>query len=140
AILLEKMNGAKWFVARDILSIAAKLPPEHLSQLIAVALKHEHPKVREHAVGLLRGYSRGMADRLVTERLLDEDLDVRIAAIRTAAARKSPDAKPAIEAVLAADDMGEREPRELRLLMAAYASIAGVDAIPALERVLVPGG
>jgi hypothetical protein len=138
-LLWEKMQNAKWFVVRDILGMAQRLPLDEIAGMVNAALKHEHPKVREHAVGLLRGYARGTADRLVAERLLDPDLDVRLAAIRVAAARRSLDAKAAIETVLGREDLADREPRELRLLMAAYAAIAGPDAVIILDRVLNPG-
>lgn len=138
-LLWEKMQTAKWFVVRDILQMAQRLPLEHMVGIVDTALKHEHPKVREHAVGLLRGYARGTADRLVAKYLLDEDLEVRIAAIRVAAARRSADAKALIEVLLAREDLADREPRELRLLMAAYAAIGGWKVIPTLDKILSPG-
>src|SRR5207244_13559476 len=101
--LWEKMQGAKWFVVRDILGMAQRLPLEDIAGMVDSALKNEHPKVREHAVGLLRGYARGTADRLVVERLLDHDLEVRLAAIRVAAARRSFEAKSTIEVIVGRD-------------------------------------
>jgi hypothetical protein len=138
-LLMGKLLDAKWFVARDILMLAQRLPLEQVAELINFSINHEHPKVREYAVGMLRGYGRGLADRLICERLHDDDGDVRIAAIRVAAVRRSPEAKSMIEATLAREDLADREPRELRLLMAAYAAIVGWEGIPALDRVLNPG-
>lgn len=137
-LLLERMQGAKWFFARDILHIASRLPLNELSPLIELGLKSEHPKVREYAVGMLRPYGRGAADRLVAERLLDDDLEVRMAAIRVAAARRTPDTRAAFEVLLTREDLQDREARELRMLMAAYAAICGSDAVPLLDRVLAP--
>jgi hypothetical protein len=138
-LLWEKMQGAKWFVVRDILGMAQRLPLDEIAGMVDAALKNEHPKVREHAVGLLRGYARGTADRLVTEKLLDPDLEVRLAAIRVAAARRSFEARATIELMLSREDIADREPRELRLLMAAYAAIVGSEAVPTLDKVLNPG-
>jgi hypothetical protein len=137
-ILADRMLNAKWFLARDILHIASRLPLHELSPLIEMGLKSEHPKVREYAVGMLRPYARGNADRLIAERLLDDDLEVRLAAIRVAAARRTPDTRAAFEVLLTREDLQDREARELRLLMAAYAAICGSDAVPLLDRVLAP--
>lgn len=137
-LLIQRMTGAKWFLARDILHIASKLPPNDLAPLVDMGLKSEHPKVREYAVGLLRPYARGSADKLVAERLLDDDLEVRLAAIRVAAARKTPDTRAAFEVLIEREDLQDREPRELRLLMAAYAAICGGEAVSLLDKILAP--
>ncbi|CAN0592134.1 unnamed protein product, partial [Laminaria digitata] len=51
--LMRHINGAKWFAVRDILSLAQQHPPERISVLIASGLRHDHPKVRQYAVGML---------------------------------------------------------------------------------------
>jgi HEAT repeat protein len=138
--LLEAVKEAKWFVVRDVLALAHQLPPESVSPLIAVSIRHEHPKVRAQAVGMLRGYGRGVADRYLAERIAeDEDLEVRLSAIRVAAARGSVETKPVIERMLGDDNLSDREPREIRMLTAAFAKIAGTDAVPVLDKILNPG-
>ena len=137
--LHRRMSTAKWFVVRDLLSLSQAYPLERMGPVIIAGLGHEHPKVRQHAVGLLRGYGPGLADKLLAQRLNDEDSEVRLAAMRIAAARKSLASRRVLEAVLESEELYERGPKELRTLMAAYAAIAGVSAIPALDRVLNPG-
>jgi hypothetical protein len=138
AELMHASNGAKWFVVRDILSLAQRHPPERVGAIIGAALNHEHPKVRQHAVGMLRGYARGLADRLLAERVNDEEIEVRLAAARVAAARRSPACRVELEHYLNSDAVFEREPRELRTFMAAYAAIAADEAVPLLGRILNP--
>jgi hypothetical protein len=138
-LLWEKLQGAKWFVARDILGMALRLPLDQITGMVMFGLKNEHPKVREASVSMLRSYGRGTADRLVAEKLLDPDIEVRLAATRVAAARRSLDAKTTIELTMQREDLADKEPRELRLLMAAYAAISGSDGVAALDRVLNPG-
>ncbi len=138
--LLEATKDAKWFVLRDVLALASQLPPESVSPLIAHAIRHEHPKVRGQAVGMLRNYGRGVADRYLVERISeDEDLEVRLSAIRVAAARHSAEVKPMLEQMLVVESLGDREPREIRMLTAAFAKIAGSDAVPVLDKILNPG-
>lgn len=137
--LHARMSTAKWFVVRDLLSLSQAYPLEQMGPVIVAGLGHEHPKVRQHAVGLLRGCGPGLADKLLAQRLNDEDVEVRLAAMRVAAARRSPAAKKVLEAVIESDDLQERSPKELRTMMAAYAVIGGVSAITVLDRVLNPG-
>ena len=137
--LQVRMSRAKWFVVRDLLSLSQAYSLEEIAPLIVMGLGHEHPKVRQHAVGLLRGYGAGLADKLLAERLFDEDAEVRLAAMRVAAARKSVPCLSVLEEFLMAEDLNERPPKELRTLMAAYAAIGGVSAVDALDRVLNPG-
>lgn len=136
--LMRAAEGAKWFVVRDILSLAQHHPPDRISAIIGAALGHEHPKVRQHAVGMLRGYARGVADRLLVERLRDEEVEVRLAAARVAAARRSAACKVELELLLQSEGIYDREPRELRTIMASYAAIAADDAVPLLSRILNP--
>jgi HEAT repeat protein len=139
-VLLEASKDAKWFVVRDLLTLAQQLPPDAIGPLIAAGIKHAHPKVRAQAVGMLRGYGRGTADRYLAEILeRDDDLEVRLSAARVAAARNSAEAKPVLEKLISFEGFSEREPREIRMLTAAYAKIAGTDAVPVLDRVLNPG-
>ncbi len=139
ARLMNICESAKWFVVRDVLGLAQHHPPEKISVLIKQALAHEHPKVRAYAVGMLRGYARGLADQLIVDRIHDEDLDVRLSAIRVAAARRSAPAREALHRMISAEDLLDREPRELRMAMAAYATIARAEAVPLLDSILNPG-
>lgn len=140
AELLDAVQDSKWFVVRDVLTLAQRLPPETIGPLIGFAIQHQHPKVRSHAVGMLRHYARGAADRFLAARMnLDPDLEVRLAAVRVAAARSSEEAKPILERMLSREDLHHREPREIRMLTAAYAKIAGSEAVSVLDKILNPG-
>lgn len=138
-ILMEKASAAKWFVFRDVLGLAQHFPSARIAGLILAALRHEHPKVRAQAVGMLRGYARGTADKLLVECFGDADLEVRMTAYRVAAMRRSFDARAAFERIFREEDLSIREPKELRSMTASYAAIAGVEAVPALDALLNPG-
>ena len=139
ADLAVTAENAKWFVVRDILGLAQQYDPADIGPLVAMGLNHEHPKVRQLAVGMLRGYARGIADQALAARLNDEDIEVRLAAYRVAAARRSKDVLPTLETILSSDQLPQREVRELRLMMAAYAAIAGTSATLVLGRILNVG-
>ena len=134
--LLARMVRSKWFVAIDILHLAKNYGAEAFAPFLLRALEHERPRVRMQAVGDLRGYPQESADRLLAIRLADADFDVRMAAIRVITARKSSYARAAIEVILQAENLTERDPKELRSLMAAYATLAGHEAVGALTQVL----
>jgi hypothetical protein len=138
-VLMEKASTAKWFVFRDVLGLAQHFPSARIAGLILAALRHEHPKVRAQAVGMLRSYARGTADKLLVECFVDADLEVRMTAYRVAAMRKSFDARAAFERIFREEDLSTREPKELRSMTASYAAIAGVEAVPALDALLNPG-
>lgn len=137
--LMKQIADEEWFAVRDILSLAQNHEPERIGPLVATALRHQHPKVRQFAVGMLRGYSSGVADRLLGERINDDEIDVRLAAARVAAARRSEPCLRELEHLLNNESTFEREPRELRTLMAAYGAIAGDAAVPLLDKLLSPG-
>lgn len=138
-VLLEKSANAKWFVVRDVLALAQHFPAGRIAGLILSALRHEHPKVRVQAVGMLRGYARGTADRLLVECFEDPDLEVRLTAYRVAAMRKSVEGRTSFERIFREEDLSTREPKELRAMTAAYAVIGGPDAVVALDALLNPG-
>jgi hypothetical protein len=138
-LLQRFLSTSRWFVARDILYMASKLPLQQLGLIAFKAIDHSHPKLRAAAIALLRGFGTGRVDQLIAERINDEDLEVRLTAVRTAAARRSADAIPVLEPILLSSDFEMRDPREIRVLASAYAAIAGAQAIPVLEKVLAPG-
>lgn len=137
-LLEERTVDAKWFVVRDILELARHHPLEHITRLVREALDHEHPKVRAQAVRALRDYGPGMADGLVAERLNDSDAEVRIVAARVAAARRSKEVLPQFEAILKDESLGERDQRELRMLLGAFATIGQGSVVASLSALLHP--
>ncbi len=139
AELAALAQTTKWFVVRDILGLAQQYDLGEIGPLVAMGLSHDHPKVRQTAVSMLRGFGRGTADQALSSRLQDPDLDVRLSVYRVAAARRSREIVPSLEMILAGDKLGQRDPRELRLMMAAYAAIAGTGAVGLLDRLLNAG-
>ena len=139
SVLLPRMTEAKAPVAMDILGLASRLSDDQMAPLLLRALDHIHPRVRAQAVGYLRGYPHGTADALLAKAIRDPEFDVRVSAIRVAAARKSVEAAHAIEESLEEGDVFERDPREQRMMMTAFAKIGGDEAVPCLGRVLTPG-
>lgn len=138
SLLEERSSEAKWFVARDILEIARHHPLERITRLVRDALHHAHPKVRAQAVRILRDYGPGAADELIAERLSDEDQEVRMVAARVAASRRNRAILPAFEALLKEEDLADRDLRELRVFLGAYATIGQGSSVRALGALLHP--
>jgi len=137
--LQSAMSGATWYVVRDLLVIASRHPAGSIAKLVRFALDHEHPRVREQAVKMLRPYAEGSADEQLRQRIDDPDPEVRATALRVAVLRRSRSAASRLRTVLSADDASTRDPKELRLMTHALVSIEGEDAVPALHRWLNPG-
>ncbi|MEL6184393.1 MAG: hypothetical protein AAFU79_07200 [Myxococcota bacterium] len=133
--LEAQLVEAKWFVVREILELARQHPPALIGSLVRFALAHEHPRVRAHAVRILRDDVPG-ADVLLGKGLLDSDAEVRVLAARIAAARRSQVVLPIFERILAGDDLEKRDERELRMLLVAFAMIGGRKAAEPLKALL----
>lgn len=139
AMLERRAASSKWFVARDILDLARHHPLERITRLVRDSLDHPHPKVRAQALRALRDYGPGTADELVASRLDDADPEVRIVAARVAAARRCRPALARIEAMLEEPGFAERDPRELKVMLGAYATIGQGHVVRKLAGVLRPG-
>lgn len=138
-ILEAAMEDSPGYVVRDLLVIAARRPPGEITGLVLRALRHEHPRVRDQAVKMLRAYSEGRADELLRQSFEDPDLEVRQTALRVAVHRKSRPAAARLRALLSTDAVGGRSLGELRQMCLALVKIDGEDAVPALVRWLNPG-
>lgn len=139
AIILERFGTSEWFIDRDLLSLAQSLPPQHQAAVILKGLEHHNAQIRIAAVGLLRGFREGTADRLLARAIEDSDLNVKLAAIRVAAARRSQPCLLALRELIAAEDFAEADPRLVRLATLAYARLAGDGALPILGKLMKPG-
>jgi hypothetical protein len=71
--------------------------------------------------------------------LESESLEIRMAAARAAASQKFTRAIEVLESMLTDADLARREGRELKVLMTAYAVLAGPWAVSLLARVMSPG-
>jgi hypothetical protein len=139
ALLQEKIRRAHWNVAVDLLALAQRLTLDEQAPIVLFAVEHDHPKVRAQAVSMLRAFPTGHADELISRALKDADAEVRDAAFRLVRQRRTPVFKDTLERMMKADDLWDRDERELRALTTAYAHLAGDAGIPLLEKVLYPG-
>lgn len=139
AIILQRFGASEWFIDRELLTLSQSLPAEHQAAVILKGLEHENAQVRIAAVGLLRGFREGTADRLLAGAIMDPDLSVRLAAIRVAAARRSQPCLFALRDLVGAEDFVQADPRLIRLATLAYARLAGDGALPVLGKLMKPG-
>jgi HEAT repeat protein len=139
AELSRRMDGAEWFVARDLLQLAESLPADGVSAMVNGGLHHGHPRVREQAVKMLRNYGPGLADHLLVARFDDEDAEVRRTAVRVAVARRSAVCREPMERRLQPDVLTDLDPKEQRLWTTAYAALMGAEAVPVLSELLPSG-
>lgn len=137
--LERRTIGAQWFVVRDILELARHHRPDEVGDLVRHALQHEHPKVRAQALLTLRAYRSGPWDDLVVRHLRDADLEVRLVAARVASARRSRAVFAELEAIILEESFVDRDPREHRLLLSAYAQLGQGASVPTLDGLLHPG-
>lgn len=138
-LLEKKLATAEWFVARDLLELARSHPLERITRLTRDALEHPHPKVRAQALRILRDYAPGAADELIASRLDDIDTEVRLVAARVSAARRSKPALHRLEAMFKEAGFPDRDPRELRIFLGAYATIGQGNVVRTLASMLHSG-
>jgi hypothetical protein len=139
SVLLERLQRSSQLVVLDLLAIAQRLSRDELAPILLWAVEHETPKVRAFALLLLRPYPAGVADELVVKALRDDDPNVRASAYRLIGLRKHVSYRAAIEALLREDELWSRDARELMTLLLAYATVAGDEGVPALDKILSPG-
>ncbi|MBX2813824.1 MAG: HEAT repeat domain-containing protein, partial [Myxococcales bacterium] len=135
--LEQSISGARWFVVRDILELARQYPRNKINHLVIYGLNHEHPRVREQAVSMLRESEESCAEIYLAERLNDEDAEVRMVAARVAGLRRSQDVLPTMQNIIH-EDLTRRNLKELRVLLGAYALIVGEASVPVLVELLFP--
>jgi hypothetical protein len=140
ALLLSRLAKAKkWTAAADLLALARPLPPVASLPIVQRAAKHADPRVRIAAIAFVQVLPPGPADTVVAQRILDPELDVRVAALHAARQRRSKDAVQALETAITRDDFHQKQALELKLLLATYAALAPSRAITVLAGILHPG-
>jgi hypothetical protein len=139
ATLEAAMSGMPGSVVRDLLVVAAHRPPGEIAHLVRDALVHDHPRVREQAVKMLRAYAPGPVDELLRDRLDDPDGEVRQTALRVAVLRGSPPCAERLRDLLSSSEGADHDLKELRQMTKALVTIEGEAAVPALARWLSPG-
>src|SRR5262249_19150848 len=112
------------------------LPEDERIELALRALEHPHPKARVEAVRHLKAAPRGRTDEALARAVHDRDPTVRLSALKIAGQRRSPEALREISMILAKDALFEHDPREMKQMMIAYASIAGERGMSELLRLL----
>ncbi len=137
--LHAQLEGAEWFVVRDLLYMAEHHPPGEVGALVDHGLRHAHPRVREGGVKMLRAYGYGLADDRLARMLDDPDPDVRKAARRVAMRRSSPNAAKRIAQMIGAEQLSRLDAREQKELCRVYAHIKGREAVRPLAQLLRPG-
>lgn len=137
--LHAQLEGAEWFVVRDLLYMAEHHPPGEVGALVDHGLRHAHPRVREGGVKMLRAYGYGLADDRLARMLDDPDPDVRKAARRVAMRRSSPNAAKRIAQMVGAEQLSRLDAREQKELCRVYAHIKGREAVRPLAQLLRPG-
>lgn len=130
------MRSERPEVAGQLLRAASRLSSDDRAPLIALGLSHPQAQVRATALRGLADYDGARPDELFTRALGDPDPKVRAHAIRTLAARNSATGARALGILAARDDLFDREPSELRLILVARAKLLGAAAVPELDRFL----
>ncbi len=139
AQLRELFGTAEWFVDRDLLYLASCNPDPTALQLIMDGAQHDNARVRGQALGMLQGAPEGMADSMLKSALDDIDGTVRVTAVRTLAARRTPGVAEPLMRMLQTPEFLAREAPEQRTFMVAFGSLAGVSGVATLEGILNGG-
>jgi HEAT repeat protein len=138
--LLRKLFGqSEWFVDRDLLYLASRSPEAEATELIFAGCEHGHARVRQQALGMLQSLPGERVDDLLLGALSDAESAVRLTAVRTLAARRSPGAARRLSALVQDPAFEARDPAEQRTFLLAYATLGGGDAVAVLDNILNGG-
>ncbi len=137
-VLAPWLNHGEWFVGRDILYLMSRSQDPEAHGFILQACGHEHPRMRQAAVGSLGPLPPGPADEKILDALIDPDPGVRQQAVRMAGGRKLAVAADVLRKVILSDGFGDREQGEVKSYLMAFAVLGGKDAVEGLDRILNP--
>ncbi len=65
--LLDQLDGAPWYLARNILVVLGQSPTVAHPERVAAALRHEEPRVRQEALKVLLRQEGSLRERIVAE-------------------------------------------------------------------------
>lgn len=139
-LIVERIPTMRYEVAAAILQSSRLMSPDAGSQLVWPGLIHDHPQVRAAAVQALAMFDGRAAQRAAIAALDDESDVVVTAALRVIQRRQILDARTTLIRILDGDRLRESEPRLAGLLLNAYASLDGDDAIPRIENIARAAG
>jgi len=105
--------------------------------LLLDGCRHAHARVRQQALGMLQGASRGEADEHLLYALDDPESTVRVTAVRTLVARRSSGAPDLVKKIISDPGFLQREAAEQRTFLVAYGALAGPAAVPQLESMMM---
>jgi len=138
--LLRKIFGmGEWFVDRDLLYLASRSAEPAAAELILLGCQHAHARVRQQALGMLQSLPGDRVDDVLLQALADAESAVRVTAVRTLAARRTPAAAKRMSALVQDPGFEARDPAEQRTFMLAYATLAGSEAVGVLDTILNGG-
>jgi HEAT repeat protein len=138
--LLRKCWGqSEWFVDRDLLYLASRSADPEATDLIFTGCDHGHARVRQQALGMLQSLPGDRADDALLRALTDVESAVRVTAVRTLVARRTPSAAKRLSGLVQDPAFEVREPAEQKTFLLAYAALAGPDAVGVLDHLLNGG-
>lgn len=123
-------------VAAGAARLAGRLRLAEVAPDLARLLRRPEARVRLAAVEALQEVRSSSAAGLVEAALDDADRDVRIAAARALVALRWAPARAHLEAALDGRRLREADLTERIAFFEAYGALAGIEAVPALERIL----
>ncbi|MBI5525380.1 MAG: HEAT repeat domain-containing protein [Deltaproteobacteria bacterium] len=131
-----KLDDPRPYVVRDAVYILGRIDDPGAIEFLAKTLRHHNREIRMESVGALSRYRGQNVEQLLLQMLLDQDVDVRTAALRNIVAMGSTRVVDSLISFIESEDFGAKDLTEKRRFFIALAKLAGALLVPYFGEVL----
>jgi len=124
------VNSEKPYVVRDAVYILGRIGDTRAVEYLSGAIRYKSREIRLEGVSALSHYRGPSVEQLLLEALLDSDVDIRTAALRTIVSMGSSDVLDSLLAFVESDDFKAKDLTEKRRFFMALAKLGGTLLVP----------
>jgi hypothetical protein len=131
-----RIDDPRPYVVRDAVYILGRIDDPTAVAHLARTVRHTNREIRLESVAALSRYRGQSVEQLLLQTLLDQDVDVRTAALRNIVAMGSTRVVDSLISFIESEDFGIKELAEKRRFFIALAKLAGPLLVPYFGEVL----
>jgi len=134
------LNDERWYLVRNITMILGMTRNPDGVKLLEKVVKHPNLKVRREAVKALEGIDSEDIKRLFLVALKDDDLTIRIRAIKALKRFKDPSLFQAFKQYVSLEELKKKSFEEKKEMLETFALLGGKNAFPVLSELFKKKG
>jgi len=131
-VFLAALNDERWYLVRNIVMILGMTRNPAGVRLLEKVLRHPNVKVRREVVKALEGIDSEDIKRLFLDVLKDDDLTIRIRAVKALKRLKDPSLFQTFKQYVSLEELKEKSYEEKREMLETFALLGGKNAFPVL--------